>query len=329
MKKRLMPHLCAALLAAALLAGCGGSSAFSSVGAAADTAAPESNYFATEDAVAESGSMDMDMGGGLVSGLDPGTVQGRKMVYSASVRLESKTFDEARAALDEAVTKFDGYIEYTSLDGDAENGDRYLNYTARIPVDSYTDFIAAVGTVGNVTYFSENANDITSSYIDVEARLAALEAQRDRLNELAAQAETTSDLIEIESQLSEVQYQLENYTRQIRSMDEQVAYSTVDLTLREVHVYTPVTHTFVDRIIDAFFSGWRSFRDFFEDLAVFLVGMLPFILLAGVIFVIVRAATAKGRAERKAAKTAAKAAREAAKAVPAPQNSDGEPKPKY
>lgn len=326
MKKRWTLHIGAALLAAALLAGCGGAAS----GAAADSAAPEMNYFSTQDSVAESPEgMDMDLGGGLESGLDPGAVTDRKMVYTANVYLESKIFDEARAALGDAVTQYGGYIEYTSLDGDAENGNRYLNYTARIPVDNYTAFIAAVGEVGNVTSFSENAEDITSSYIDVEARLAALEAQRDRLNELAERAETTADLIEIESRLSDVQYELENYTRQMKSMDERVAYSTVDLTLCEVHVYTPVTHTFADRIIDAFFSGWRGFRDFFEGLAVFLVEMLPFILLAGVIFVIVRAATAKGRAERKAARAAAKAARQAAKNAPTPQNPDDAPKPKY
>lgn len=327
MKKRWIPHIAAALAAAVLLAGCGGAS-----GAASDSAAvPEANYFATEDAAAESESF--DMGGGLASGLDPSAVQGRKMVYTANVRLESKTFDDARAALDGAVTEYGGYIEYTSLDGSAENGDRYLNYTARIPVDNYTDFIAAIGEAGNVTYFSENADDITSSYIDVEARLAALEEQRDRLNELADQAETTADLIEIESRLSEVQYELENYTRQMKSMDERVAYSTVDLTLREVAVYTPVTRTFADRIIDAFFSGWRGFRDFFEDLAVLLVELLPFLLLAGVIFLIVHAATAKSRAERRAARQAAKEAREAAAknaAVPPPAPpADDNPQPKY
>ena len=136
-----------------------------------------------------------------------------------------------------------------------------------------------------------------------------------------------------------MQYELENYTRQMKSMDEQVAYSTVDLTLREVTVYTPVTHTFADRIIDAFYSGWRGFRDFFEGLAVLIVELLPFLLLAGVIFVIVRAATARGRAERKAAKAARRAAQNAAgNTVPpvyeapkpdAPAGTDDAPKPKY
>ena len=54
-------------------------------------------------------------------------------------------------------------------------------------------------------YLNENAQDITSSYVDVEARLTALKEQRDRLNALADKAETTADLREIESQRSAVQ----------------------------------------------------------------------------------------------------------------------------
>ena len=67
----------------------------------------------------------------------------------------------------------------------------------------------------NVLSVSESAEDITSEYIDVGGahRLAGKPAQA-ALNELADTAETTADLLEIESQLSDVQYQLESYTRQ-------------------------------------------------------------------------------------------------------------------
>ena len=47
------------------------------------------------------------------------------------------------------------------------------------------------------------------------------------------------DRLEIESQLSDVQYQLENYTGQLRNMDQQVSYSTVDIYLQEVVTLTP------------------------------------------------------------------------------------------
>ena len=49
-----------------------------------------------------------------------------------------------------------------------------------------------------MTSLNESAQDITAEYVDVEARLKALNDQRDRLNALADKAETTADLLEIE-----------------------------------------------------------------------------------------------------------------------------------
>ena len=66
---------------------------------------------------------------------------------------------------------------------------------------------------------NEYAENVTNQYIDVNARITSLENQRDRLNALADQAETTADLLEIESQLSDVQYQLESYTQQMRALE--------------------------------------------------------------------------------------------------------------
>ena len=133
--------------------------------------------------------------------------------------MESTDFDAARETLMAAVEANDAWMESTSVYGTEKDHDRSADYTVRVPVDNYRAFLAAVGEAGSVRNVSENAENITSSYIDVQARLTALEAQRTRLNELADQAETTADLLEIESQLSDVQYQLENYTRQLRNPD--------------------------------------------------------------------------------------------------------------
>ncbi len=306
-------RLGAALLAAALLAGCGASSGAGTAEnsmAAYDSSAPQASPAETPGGIAE--------GGGLQSALQPQPDGDRKLVYTANIRLESKDFDGARDALLAAVDEYGAYIEYTDLSGSAEDGDRRLSYTVRVPVEHYTDFIAAAGDAGSVLNFSESADDITSSYIDVEARLDALKAQRDRLNELAAQAQTTSDLIEIEAQLSQVQYELESYTRQLRSMDNSVQYSTVDVTLREVSTYTPHNPGYLERITNALGDGWRFFVELLQDVSVTVVYLFPTLLLIAAVVLIVLFATRKRRAARKARAAAARAARAAAVAAPAP-----------
>ena len=252
--------------------------------------------------------------------LDPSTVESsRKIVYNASVRMETTDYDTTRAALQEAVTAANGYLESTDQGG-SKDSSRYTYYTARIPAENYRSFLTAAGEAGNVTSLNESAQDITAEYVDVEARLKALNDQRDRLNALADKAETTADLLEIESQLSDVQYQLESYTGQMRLMDNQVRYSTVDISLQEVRVLTPTATTFGEKFVEAVTSGWRGFVDGAEDLILVVVYLWPVVLIVLAILLVARPALKRRkarRAEKKQAKLAAKAAAQAQPAEPA------------
>lgn len=266
------------------LAGCGARGGSS----AASVAATMESYNASADYDA----MPRDAATGGMEGssltIDPNLGNSdRKIIYNASVRMESTDFEGARTAVNAAVTAHQGYVEYTDLSGDAKDADRYLYLTIRVPVVQYSDFLAALGKAGNVLNLNESAQDITTNYIDVEARIAALEAQRDRLNELADSAETTADLLEIESQLSDVQYQLENYTRQMRAMDDQVSYSTVDVVLNEVATLTPSTTTFLERLSAAFTGGWQGFILLVQGIILSIVYLLPLLVLVAAVAVLV------------------------------------------
>lgn len=306
--------LAAAAVLALSLAACGSTSrsAYSAATAVFNSQdAGDYEYYSTESAAAGEGSSfsSDDLSSSL---LDPSTVESsRKMVYNASVRMETTDYDTTRTALLDAVDTANGYLESTEQSGSKDSGNRYTYYTARIPAENYRSFLTAAGEAGNVTSLNENAQDITSQYVDVEARLKALNDQRDRLNALADKAETTADLLEIESQLSDVQYQLENYTRQMRLMDNQVSYSTVDISLQEVRILTPTATTFGEKFVEAVTSGWRGFVDGAEDFILLVVYLWPVVLIVLAILLAVRPALKRRkarRAEKKQAKLAAQAA---------------------
>mgnify|MGYP000727197872 CR=1 FL=1 len=111
--------------------------------------------------------------------------------------------------------------------------------------------------------------------------------------------------MEIESQLSDVQYQLESYTCQLRSMDQQVSYSTVDIYLREVATLTPTGVTFGERIADAFGGGWDAFVGFLQGLVIALVYLWPVLLIAVAVVFILRKVWKKRPKEGKAAQARA------------------------
>ena len=218
------------------------------------------------------------------------SAQSAKIIYTANLTLESKDYDAARAALDEALADADGYME-SSNESTYTGSSRSLSLTLRVPQEHYASFLAAAAQAGNLVNRSEKAEDVTSQYVDLEARLANLKAQRTRLQELQASADSLSDLLEIESSLSDVQYQLESYQSQLDWYSDQVECCTVYISLDEVQTYTPVDESFASRLQNALLDGWANFTGGVQDLAVIIVGCWPAIVvgaIGGVVFYRVR-----------------------------------------
>ena len=256
--------------------------------------APEVASYALDSTnSADSGSAAVLTSGQLERSAEGSTAQSAqnsKIIYTANLTLESKDYDAARAALDEALADADGYME-SSNESTYTGSSRSLSLTLRVPQEHYASFLAAAAQAGNLVNRSEQAEDVTSQYVDLEARLANLKAQRTRLQELQASADNLSDLLEIESSLSDVQYQLESYQSQLDWYSDQVACCTVYISLDEVQTYTPVDESFASRLRNALLDGWANFTGGVQNLAVIIVGCWPAIVIGaigGVVFYRVR-----------------------------------------
>lgn len=262
MRRILAAFVCAAMLVS--LAACGASG----TSAASATAVQEANgaYDVMAEAPAEDAAEDV-------------LQDGRKIVLNATLSLEALDFDLVCAALEQAAADAGGYASYSSVEGGSDNSRRYASYTFRIPADRYEEFLTAAGDAGNLISRSESAEDITAQYVDTEARISALETQRDSLMEMLEQAQDVETLLAIRTELSDVQYQLESYEAQKRAYDDLVAYSTVDVTVREVVRETSDPESFGARLASKFADGWFDFGNGLMDLAVGVVYLLPWILV--------------------------------------------------
>lgn len=276
--KKMLSLLAAAALTASL-AGCGASKSYAS--AASRPAIAE----AAEGAYGVSDDLDTGFNGSGESAVLPEASSARKIIYTSQLDVETRDFDSSHTLLRSTATELGGYLESSSCYGSAENGNRCTDDTYRIPAAHYQEFLNSVGNVGSITYRSEQTEDITSRYVDVQARIDSLEAQRTRLQQLRDQADTLEDLLTIESQLSEVQYQLESYTAQRTLYDDQVDYCTVTVSLSEVQAYTPV-NTFSSRLSSAFGESLHGFVRFWQDLAILLVYALPYLAVLAVLAVL-------------------------------------------
>ena len=217
-----------------------------------------------------------------------------KIIYSGHVYMETTTFDDAIAALDKAVQEFGGFVQDSSVNGNArryEDGttvveDRWAYYVVRIPSAKFDAFMTIADGIGNVTSASRTAENVTSQYTDYEARLSSLYTQEERLLVMLEQSGDLESLITLEERLSEVRYEIESIERNLRNLDQKLAYSTVTLELEEVEVYTPtvtVQRTFGEKLGDAFSDGWSGFVRGLQRFVLWLAEALPTLVLLAVI----------------------------------------------
>lgn len=218
------------------------------------------------------------------------TADNAKIIYTTYLSIETKDYDWAYQQLNDTLSSVDGYLESSNEYTDSTDSTRTLSLTLRVPESSYDAFVDAAEQTGSVTSKSESAEDVTTQYMDIEARLDNLTAQRTRLQELQASADNLTDLLQIESSLSDVQYQIESYQSQLNWYSQQVSYCTVNITLDEVETLTTGT-SFAARLADAAKNGWSNFTAGAQAVVVFLMGAWPAIVIGaacGVVFYQVR-----------------------------------------
>ncbi|MEG2204032.1 MAG: DUF4349 domain-containing protein, partial [Oscillospiraceae bacterium] len=160
--------------------------------------------------------------------------------------------------------------------------ERSASITARIPAERLDAVIVSVGGLCNVLSNSSSMDDITDRYFDAKAHLDSLSLQEERLLSILAKAEKLEEVITLEQSLSEVRYQIESLTAQLKRMDSQVSTSTLNMELREVVEYQQITDppkSFGERVAAAWSRSVARVGDWFENLALFVVGDAPVLLL--------------------------------------------------
>lgn len=242
-------------------------------------------------------------------GADPpvnnsGDVSDRKIVKTVTLSLETKKFDEAVRLIEQFVTDNNGYIESSNIAGSSYTqsraGARTAAYVIRVPVDALDNYVDAVGENFNVTEKKESAQDISDTYYDTESRLNAYMLQEERLLDMLQKATTLDYILQLEDKLASVRYNIESLTAKIRRYDNLVAYSTVNITLKEVMDYTLTEQpkTFFERWGTAFTEGWHSFAVATGEFVIGLTYALPVLLVlaaACVVLVLVVRAVNKRR----------------------------------
>lgn len=323
-KRRALPALLMALLLMGLTA-CGGSS--SNGGMSASQSAPAAGDIAPEVFVEEYGwAEDAADAPTAPEGEPDGTrPDSAKMIYTADLMLESKTFDEAVRALDKTVEELGGWYESRGLEGGS--GYRVLTGTIRVPVERFRELLERAGEAAHVTSCQEQSQDVSEAYYDSEARLTTQRTKLERLQMLLSQAESMEDIIAIESAISDTELEIEYLTGSLRHYDSLIGYSTVTVHLWEVYRLSTDEEaplTFGSRFAAALTTGFQRGVENLEDFTIALAQNWMTLLVWAVVIVAAVVAVRRylgKRRQKKITQALEKAAHENAAAA---QTKEGE-----
>lgn len=219
-------------------------------------------------------------------------ITGREVISNAHATMRVDDIAEAAEAIADLAEQYDGYVEGTDISAAAESSDtnppaRHGDHgwiSIRVPSADLAEVVDALGETGAVVSSSTSRQDVTSTAIDLRARVEAAQASVDRLTELMSQSGSVSDLIDAEVALTDRQAQLESYTQQLAALEDQVAMSSLQVQLtREVAVAPAEPDGFADGLL----AGWNGLIVSLNALVIAAGFLLPWVAVAGVVVLVI------------------------------------------
>ncbi|MFJ4016523.1 DUF4349 domain-containing protein [Microbacterium sp. NPDC090014] len=267
------------------------------VGGSATSSADGGGVTVVEDA--RSGAVDQSAPSALTESAESGAVAGdvaagdREIIATANATVEVKDVSDAAVAIGALAESHGGYVESTEIGGtpavDASSDpvaadSEYGWISIRVPSADLPAVIDELTESGEVLSSSIAQQDVTSTAIDLRARIDATRASVQRLSELMSQTGTVAELIEAEVALTDRQAQLESYEQHLASLEDQVAMSSLSVQLTRTAAPTTADPAgFSDGLV----AGWNGLVVSLNALVVSVGFLLPWLAVAGLVVLII------------------------------------------
>jgi uncharacterized protein DUF4349 len=262
-------------------------------GVAAASRAPEKALLGGDEGIAgvvvpgtaSGGGADAAAGGGGLSSIGSLPPVGPDIVKTAGISIEVKKggFETAFNAATTIAGRYGGYVEDSSMQGiKAKSGE----LTIRVPATAFDQAMNDLRGLGSVEGQSISGQDVTSQFVDLNARLRTWEAQEAVLLRLMRRATSIESTLRVQNQLQDVQFRIEQIKGQLRLLENQTSLATIDVSLREVGAVVGVRQT-VARERPSLGEAWdRAVDGFLGVIFAVVVGLGYLVPLAAIAFAI-------------------------------------------
>lgn len=220
-----------------------------------------------------------------------------KIIKTAYATLRTEEYDKTVEQIYNKISELEGYVDDESYNGSSPYRSAYV--TIRVPSGRLDELRTHLSSVATLTSYRAKKDDVTVAYDVLVAKIDTLELEVGVVKELFDVAKADGNLeriAELEARLSELQLQLAEAKAILASYDNDIAYSTVYLTVNETKVKVIENEEkegVFSRIGKNLKTNLADIGNFFVELFIFIISAIPYLLIlggltVGAIFIIIR-----------------------------------------
>lgn len=211
-----------------------------------------------------------------------------QLIKKAELSLVVKSIDESTKSVTDIVKKRQGDILGFQNQKPPDSSIREsATMNIRVPQEQLETTLNALAKLGNVQNRALSAEDVTAQLVDSEARLRNLRKSEEMVLKIMERSGSIGDVLKASQELSNIRESIERIDAQLKSLRNQVAYSTINLTLESaVSAEQTVEPSLGLRMQEA----WGQATHSVSELTLGLLGLMIWLLAYSPYFLIIGAA---------------------------------------
>lgn len=185
----------------------------------------------------------------------PEPVFERKLIKTGDVSFKTKSLNETKKQIMEALKVAGGYVAKENAYDYSENPSE--NLTVRVPAKNFDAFLNQIlEGVDELDSKNIDIQDVSEEFVDMEARLKNKKQLEAKYQELLVKAGNMDDILRIEKEISYIREDIESTEGRLKYLSSQVSYSTLN-----IHYYEKRTSgfNFGGKLGDAVKNGGTGF----------------------------------------------------------------------
>ncbi len=154
-------------------------------------------------------------------------------------------FQSALTQLTDFATTDGGFVVSTESHIGKKSSHTYSTGTIvlSVPEHHFTMLVDQVRHAGVATSVVTSANDVTGQYVDLQARIRALQVSRTQYLKIMTRTNSIGGILAVQDQLNTIQSQIEQLQGQLNLLNTETTYATLTVSLSETgHVLATTNH---------------------------------------------------------------------------------------